>query len=514
MLDRRQTERLTVAELAGRQDFPLGSAQISPSTRVVRGPGGVAALEPRTMQVLLALSDADGAVVTRQDIFQRCWGDAVVGDDSLNRAVADIRRVARNVAAGSFTIETVPRTGYRLVSSAPQTAAVQGRVAGARSRRLVLGGAGAVLAAGGLSWLAIDRRGADAARQDLIARSEEAARMRTPEASARAVHLLEQAVALAPRDATAWGRLALANVTLVDASPPGQAPAALAAVQNAARRALALDPRQIDALSALAIVPPYFGDWLAAEQRMREVLKVAPDHLPTLDELAFLLVAVGRVGESVRMRLAFSPREPLHVGVQYRLIYAYWILGRVEEADRAADRAMQLWPKHPAVWFARLWTLAFTGRPERALAHVRDAAGRPPLPDWMLQTLELATAAIGSGRRAEVDAAVSRLLGEVVRGPSNSINALLLLSGLGAVDRAYDVAQAYLLEEGPLMASVRWRPGQMVVDDQRRRKTHMLFVPVTGVLRSDPRFGDLVRRIGLADYWRAVGKTPDFQRTA
>lgn len=511
MLDSPHTERLTVAELARREDFQLGAARVSPSTRIVKGPGGEAALEPRTMQVLLTLSDAVGAVVTRDDIFRRCWGDAVVGDDSLNRAVADIRRVARSVAADSFTIETVPRTGYRLVSSVARTAAVRG---GGSRRLLLAGGAGAVLAAGALGWWAIDRGRAGSQRQELIARSEEAVRMLTPEASVRAVQFLEQAVAVAPRDATAWGRLALANVTLIDNSPPGQAPAALAAVQNAARRALALDPRQADALAALAIVPPYFGDWLAAERRMRAVLNVAPDHLPTLDELAFLLVAVGRVGESARLRLAFSAREPLHVGIQYRLIYAYWILGRVEEADRAADRAMQLWPKHPAVWFARLWTLAFTGRPERALAHVRDAAARPGLPDWMIQTLELATGAIHSGRRVEVDTAVSRLLGDVARGPSNSINALLLLSGLGAVDQAYDVAQAYMLEEGPLMASVRWRPGQVAVNDQRRRKTHMLFVPVTAILRNDPRFGDLVRRIGLADYWRASGAAPDFQRLA
>lgn len=506
MLDKSDIERLTVAVLARREDFTLGPAAVSPSTRVVRGPGGEATLEPRAMQVLVALAEAGGAVVTRDDLFRRCWGEAVVGDDSLNRAIADVRRVARTAAADSFTIETVPRTGYRLVAV---TAGGASKAAPSR-RRLVAAGVAGFAAAGG-TWL-LTRKGPASQIDELIAQSDQALRAGSPEASRRAVERLEQAVALDPRDADAWGRLALAQVGLMDATPPGQAPAALAAVQEAARRALALDPQQADALAAQAILPPYFGDWRAAERRMRGVLAVAPDHLPTLDELAFLMVAVGRAREGATQRLSFAAREPLHVGHQYRLIYAYWILGRIDEADRATDRALQLWPKHPAVWFARLWVLAFTGRADRALAHVEDAAARPELPDWMLQTLTLSVTAIAGRRPADIARATDRLAEEVTRGPSNAINALLLLSGLGEVDRAFDVAEAYLLEAGALMASVRWRPGQVTVNDQRRRKTHMLFVPVTASMRSDRRFLTLTERIGLAEYWRRAAVRPDFLR--
>lgn len=507
MLDKPHIERLTVAELARREDFTMGAARVSPSTRLVRGPGGEVALEPRAMQVLVALADASGAVVTRDELFRRCWGDAIVGDDSLNRAIADVRRAARTAAGGSFAIETVPRTGYRLVAG--EAAAAAGWSSPAR-RRILAGGAVALAVAGG-GWL-MTRQPSPSQVEELIAQSDQALRAGTPEGTQRAVEVLERAVALEPRHADAWGRLALAQVGLMDATPPGQAPATLAAVQEAARRALALDSRQADALAALALLPPQFGDWLASERRMRSVLEVAPTHLPTLDELAFLLVAVGRARESATLRLTFAGREPLHAGHQYRLIYAYWILGRIEEADRAADRALQLWPKHPAVWFARVWILAFTGRAERALAHVEDAAARPALPDWMLETLSASLAAIASRRPADVARAADRLVDEVTRGPSNAINALLLLNGLGQMDRAFDVANAYLLEDGPLMASVRWRPGQVTVNDQRRRKTHMLFVPAATAMRGDPRFITLTDRIGLADYWRRAGVTPEFLR--
>ena len=80
------------------------------------------------MQVLLRLLDSDGRVVTRSELFDECWGGAIVGDDSLNRAIAKIRRIVSEVAPGLFEIETIPRTGYRwtVVGSAgePPTIAV------------------------------------------------------------------------------------------------------------------------------------------------------------------------------------------------------------------------------------------------------------------------------------------------------------------------------------------------------------------------------------------------------
>src|SRR5690348_18255390 len=89
---------LTTAELAARPDFTLGLAAVSPSSRTIAGPGGTADVEPRVMQVLVVLAEADGQVVTREALFQRCWGGVFVGDDSLNRAIAAVRKLAADVA--------------------------------------------------------------------------------------------------------------------------------------------------------------------------------------------------------------------------------------------------------------------------------------------------------------------------------------------------------------------------------------------------------------------------------
>ena len=67
------------------------------------------------MQVLLRLVDARGHVVTRDSLFDECWGGAQVSDDSLNRVIASVRRALTETALDRFELETIPRTGYRLV---------------------------------------------------------------------------------------------------------------------------------------------------------------------------------------------------------------------------------------------------------------------------------------------------------------------------------------------------------------------------------------------------------------
>jgi TolB-like protein len=119
---------LKLRDLAIRSDFRIGPMSVSPSRRMVEGPRGAISLQPLVMQVFLRLLDSEGHVVTRDELFDECWGGAIVGDDSLNRAIAGVRRIANDAAPGLFEIETIPRTGYRLTgatgSGEPPTIAV------------------------------------------------------------------------------------------------------------------------------------------------------------------------------------------------------------------------------------------------------------------------------------------------------------------------------------------------------------------------------------------------------
>jgi len=101
-------------DLAREGDFLLGRLQVRPSLREIGVAGRAETVEPRVMQVLVALAKADGAVVSRDQLIETCWGGRIVGEDAINRCIAKVRRVAEMDGNQSFAIETVARVGYRL----------------------------------------------------------------------------------------------------------------------------------------------------------------------------------------------------------------------------------------------------------------------------------------------------------------------------------------------------------------------------------------------------------------
>lgn len=100
--------------LARAPSFALGAFAVDPPRRLVIGPEGAETLEPRVVQVLVALARAGGAIVTRDELVASCWGGRAIGDDAINRAIGRIRRLAESDGGASFTVETIRKVGYRL----------------------------------------------------------------------------------------------------------------------------------------------------------------------------------------------------------------------------------------------------------------------------------------------------------------------------------------------------------------------------------------------------------------
>src|SRR5687768_440589 len=95
--------------------FAVGGATIDPVSREARYSGSQERLQPQTLKVLIALARRKNQVVTRHELVDACWDGRIVGDDVINRCISLLRDFAER--AGGFAIETVPKSGYRLVEA-------------------------------------------------------------------------------------------------------------------------------------------------------------------------------------------------------------------------------------------------------------------------------------------------------------------------------------------------------------------------------------------------------------
>jgi hypothetical protein len=80
-----------------------------------------------------------------------------------------------------------------------------------------------------------------------------------------------------------------------------------------------------------------------------------------------------------------------------------------------------------------------------------------------------------------------------------------IMAQLGMADEVFEVLETTFL--GGTIQGTRFDPPGRL--DQR--PTLALFHPAVLALRGDPRFGRLLERTGLEDYWRKSGTRPDFR---
>ncbi len=128
---------LGVIRLANVAPFAIGPLRVEPATRQIALGARIETLEPRVMQVLVALSEARQAVVPRDQLIARCWDGRGVGDNAIHRVMSRLRDLAADLGADVFRIETIAKVGYRLVLERSEDApSAAPKVVGERLRRI------------------------------------------------------------------------------------------------------------------------------------------------------------------------------------------------------------------------------------------------------------------------------------------------------------------------------------------------------------------------------------------
>ena len=306
-------------------------------------------LSPRLYDLLRLFVSRPGELITKESLLEALWPGVFVTDNSLARAVADLRSALQDRSSAPRFIQTVARRGYRFVAPVKVTD---------RSGAEGVGGADPLAryrqwAEGRLALESLSRHG-------------------LPEALAS----FERARALAPRDPLV--HVALANGYLLGF--------------EATRASVDPDRQQLE----------------RAVSEAREACVLAPDLGEVWATLGFVLVSAGRPDEAraaARRAVDLEPGDWRH---QFRLAHATW----GEERLRAVDRALALFPGFPFAYFLASMVHVARGAfeaAEAALARGADAQdaqqGRPAtFPASGLHWLRGLVLAARGDRRGALDA--------------------------------------------------------------------------------------------------------------
>jgi TolB-like protein/Tfp pilus assembly protein PilF len=245
--------------------------------------------------------------------------------------------------------------------------------------------------------------------------------------------------------------------------------------RRAALKALELDDSNAAAHTALGdVIKGYDWDLAGAEAEFRRAIQLNPSDLLTRLWYADCLARMNRYEEALaesRRAIALDPVSPISHNNRAMLL---WRARRFDEAIRSSKDALALEPNFVnALWWQGL-SYAAKRQFSEAIASLTKAAGmsRGPLFQALLAHVY--------GRAGEGDKARSILDGlyrEAKQSYVSPVDFAVVYAGLGEVDAAFEwLEKAY---------------------QSRTTRIHELPLAYFDSIRSDARYAELVRRVGL-----------------
>lgn len=507
---------ISAQDLSRVNAFSLGPLQIDPPTRKIAVGGKQKSVEPRVMQVLVALGLEPGLVLSRDDLINLCWDGRIVGDNAVNRVISLLRQALAEVAGSMVQVETITKVGFRVTiqgtggEAAPPSARFGWhRYVRPTRRTMVIGGFAALAAIGaGGGWAAIQpsilsrSREPKPAALELYERGVGISRSAIPGQNRQAMTFYRRAVAIDPQFADAWGALAFSYI------PENRIYAHQ--VESAAKQALALDPDQPEANVALILSRPVYQRWQDVGPRLERLVRRFPDSWHGHFAMGSFYQDVGFFEKSIRSAQRAVELDPLMPIGWVLLSEGFAHAGQWEAADAALEQGFQHWPDHILLWFARYGSLIASDRFEEAASFSRDQGHYPPGlgEEFFARYIGFAdalserdTAKLANARKYFRDVISSDEVGAIEVVPRFAP----LLAAMGARDDALTSFEAYLLG-GKL--SGRTVPAPRPVE---KRFTRALFSRPILAARG-AQFDALLHRTGLEEYWRRSGSQPDIRR--
>jgi len=329
-------------------------------------------LPRRLALVLFELAAAQGAPISRTDLIERCWPDDTIADESLTRAIADLRRVFRE-HSDNF-IQTVYGLGYRLNTAQSDVSSEQLSFCREAWHRMYQRLPVTLASAEDLFTHVVER--AEGYLPAWLGLAEthfhrmQLGYTSTMESSHRAGHIVDQALKIDPQSA---GALALKGLLLTWAEWDFDGAEALL------ERALELAPEaylpnQLTAYHKLAI-----GQFDSAVHHAQAATKVRPLSATSRALLAFACWYGGDAETALGHAREISRIDALGaVSLGMAAIFEA-ALGVPAKALDMAELSVELLPESPLAAAILAYTLARNGRTKKARATL-DAKTKGGIP--------------------------------------------------------------------------------------------------------------------------------------
>jgi serine/threonine-protein kinase len=247
----------------------------------------------------------------------------------------------------------------------------------------------------------------------------------------------------------------------------------------AASRALEIDPSLSEALAARGVARFHFDrDWTGSEEDFRAAIAASPSYANVHQYLANLLAAMGRFDEALAEVSRAEEIDPLSLPAKTSRGLCLFYARRCDEAVKGLEAALEMDPTFAPARNVLAWNFAQAGMPERAIEEERravDASGR-----GMFYLGNLGYLYAFAGHPAEAEEIRGELEAMSRQRYVSAYMLALIEAALGEGDRSFQ-----LLEEA--LRSGDWLINLLRVDSR------------IDPLRSDPRFTDLIRRVGFEE---------------
>jgi TolB-like protein/DNA-binding winged helix-turn-helix (wHTH) protein/Tfp pilus assembly protein PilF len=252
----------------------------------------------------------------------------------------------------------------------------------------------------------------------------------------------------------------------------------------AALHAIGIDDGLAEAHSALAFVlHNYDWNWSGAEREYRRALELNPNYSEAHHGYAVLLTAAGRTEEAVAEIRRAQELDPILIPLQVNVGVVYSCLGRHDEAIEQLLNTTQLNPKNSYARVELGMAYLRKGDYQGAIANLEKAvASGKDDPDELLSVEALAYGYAVAGRRQDALRTLRQLEQQEAKGKIVAAGwdtgLYPIYFALGQNDQAFAwLEKAYRTKSDSLLYLRCW--------------------PEFDHLRAEPRFADLVRRVGI-----------------